>query len=71
MSRYRVVSGSESGHCCFVASIVDTKYPVIIHGKHYIKGDGEPAFEAVCECFNMQDAINIVHALNEKNLQVN
>lgn len=60
MSRYLVVEGSQSWHCCFDWTVVDTTQPVIIAGDHY-KGQ----FEAVCECFEQWQASEICEALNE------
>lgn len=54
-SRYRVVDGSASGHCCFEASVVDT------HAQHPIYKD-QPV--CVCECFEVEDAERIAKALN-------
>lgn len=59
MSRYQVVDGSQSCHCCFVATVVDTTNPVLIGGKHY-----ENHYEPVCECFDIEDARLIAKALN-------
>lgn len=58
--RYKVVDGSQSYHCCFVATVVDTTRPVIINGEQY-----EGQFEAVCECFEDEDAEKIAAALNK------
>ena len=54
MSRYMIVDGSGSGHCCFDATIVDTnrKHP------HYEQGHW------LCECFDLQDAELITETLN-------
>lgn len=60
MERYRVVNGSQSGHCCFDATVVDTSNPVIIGGEHF-----DNQYESVCECFNISDAEKICTALNE------
>lgn len=57
--RYKAVNGSQSAHCCFEATVVDTTKPVMIGGKHY-KGQ----FEPVCECFDSEDAERIVAAMN-------
>lgn len=54
-SRYRVVDGSVSGHCCFEASVVDTQVP------HPIYKD-QPGW--VCECFEVENAKHIAEALN-------
>lgn len=46
--RYKVVEGSESAHCCFEATVVDTQF----------------CNELVCECFDMESAQKIADALN-------
>lgn len=56
--RYRVVNQSESAHCCFEATVVDTSRP-----QNYVDGDRQ-TYEAVCECFEMADAELIATALN-------
>jgi len=58
-NRYKVVDGSQSCHCCFSETVVDTTKPVMIGGKHY-----ESQYEAVCECFDAADAKLICDALN-------
>lgn len=62
--RYKVIEGSQSAHCCFNATVVDVSKPNIIGGKQYVGATG-PQFEAVCECFEMTEAIRIAKALNE------
>ena len=57
--RYRVVDGSQSAHCCFDATVVDTTKPVMIGGEHY---NGQ--FEPICECFDVEDATHIAAAMN-------
>lgn len=55
--RYKVVEGSESGHCCFGATVVDTQ-------------TSNPSLfcdELVCECFDMESAQKIADALNAVN----
>ena len=53
--RYKAVKGSESGHCCFDATVVDTQTPHPLFAReHYY----------VCECFDMEDAQKIADALN-------
>jgi hypothetical protein len=59
MDRYKVVKGSQSAHCCFEATVVDTSRPVMIGGEHY-----EGQYEPICECFEERDAAVIVGALN-------
>lgn len=57
--RYKVVGGSQSAHCCFDATVVDTTRPMMIGGEHY-----QGQYEAVCECFELADAEQIAAALN-------
>ena len=53
--RYKVIEGSESGHCCFEATIVDTSKPHPVYaGKH----------EWVCECLSTTVAHHIASVLN-------
>lgn len=60
MERYKVVDGSQSMHCCFEATVVDTSRPVMIGGKHY-----NNEYESVCECFDVAEAESICSALNK------
>lgn len=57
--RYRVVEGSESAHCCFEWTVVDTEKPFHITGIGF-----ENRFEQVCESFSMENAVMICDALN-------
>lgn len=57
--QYIVVPGSQSAHCCFDFTVVDTARPVLIDGQHF-----ENRFESVCECFHEEDARLITAALN-------
>lgn len=57
--RYKVVEGSQSRHCCFDATVIDTSDPVIMHGQHY-----NNQYREVCECFDIEDAELICEALN-------
>ena len=59
--RFKVVDGSQSGHCCFKATVVDTTKPVMIRGVHF-----KNQFEVVCETFDFRDAIYVAKALNAK-----
>lgn len=59
MMRYKVVSGSQSAHCCFRFTVVDTTRPVMMRGQHY-----NDEFEPICECFEEADANQICAALN-------
>ncbi len=61
MNRYKVVPGSQSNHCCFEATVVDTTRPEMIGAVQY-----KDQFETVCECFYVAQANMICEALNEK-----
>jgi len=50
--RYKVMAGSQSAHCCFSCTIIDTSRP---------SGTGD---DSVCECFEEADAKLICDALN-------
>lgn len=50
--RYKIIEKSVSAHCCFDATVVDTKKP---------KG----MEQVVCECFSLEDATLVCEALNE------
>ena len=60
---YIVIPKSQSAHCCFEATVVDTNAPKVFNGVPYID-DGVPQYEAVCECFDIADAQRIANALN-------
>lgn len=55
--RFQVVPGSQSCHCCFEWTVVDTS-----KGRNAYEGD--PAFEALCECYEEADARRIAAGLN-------
>lgn len=59
--RYKIVDGSQSGHCCFEATVVDTTKPVMLNGEHY-----ENQYDPVCECLDLADAEMIAAALNRQ-----
>lgn len=54
--RYKLVEGSQSAHCCFAYTVVDTNKPEAL---------GELLYEQVCECFEKEEAELIVKALND------
>lgn len=58
-ARYRVVEGSQSCHCCFDATVVDTTRPIMVGGRHF-----NNEYKEVCECLDIEDAQTIVDALN-------
>jgi hypothetical protein len=55
--RYKIVQGSQSAHCCFGYTIVDTT--TVLTG---YKDD----YEEICECFELQQAELICDALNSR-----
>ncbi len=55
MERYKVIEGSQSCHCCFEWTVVDTS-----RSMEYT----ESGYPAVCECFDRADAEEICIALN-------
>ena len=57
--KYAIVNGSQSAHCCFDYTVVDTTRPYMIGGKQY---DGR--FESICECFDEEQAQLVCDALN-------
>lgn len=57
--RYKVIDDSQSGHCCFSATVVDTTR---IWRRD---DDGMPTFASVCESFDYEDAVQIADALNK------
>lgn len=63
--RYQIRQGSQSCHCCFDYTVVDTSKPDMVAGKQWMGSDGKtPQFESVCECFEEADAVAICEALN-------
>jgi hypothetical protein len=66
--RYKVVEGSQSAHCCFEATVIDTRRPTMIVGKQFVRKIGGvevPQFDSICECFEESDAELICNALNQ------
>lgn len=57
--RYKLVDKSQSAHCCFEATIVDTTKPYMIFGEQYLD-----RYEEVCESFSKDHAQLICDALN-------
>lgn len=57
--RYIVFEKSQSGHCCFQATVVDMLRP------EYNDSSGKLLwYNSVCECFEIDDANRIAAALN-------
>ena len=57
--RYKIVDESQSVHCCFTKTVVDTTRPVMIHGEHH-----DDKYEPMCECIDEEAAPVICDALN-------
>ena len=57
--KYAVVEGSQSAHCCFEWTVVDTSQPLGSSASY--EGD---RFMPVCECWEKDDAILIAASLN-------
>ena len=57
LPRYIVVEGSDTGHCCFEASVLDTAKCKSINAYR--------GFGRVCESFDIYDAIMIAESLNK------
>lgn len=55
--RYYVIEQSQSGHCCFEATVVDSHTPCTAY-------PAAGRYVQVCECFNVEDAYKISDALN-------
>lgn len=59
-ARYQVIPGSQSCHCCFDYTVIDTTRPSWFDER---PGRGQKYVE-VCECFEKEDADRIAAALN-------
>lgn len=58
--RFVAIEGSQSGHCCFEATVLDTH-------SETLRSENRPAlhFDAICECFSIEDAEFIANKLNK------
>lgn len=54
-SRYKILDGSDSGHCCFEYTVIDTSKP---------QSWDKDRYELVCETFTKEDAELICNCLN-------
>lgn len=62
MARYKVFPISQSAHCCFEATVVDSTKP-----KTYFDPDiNDFHHETICECFSIEDAQLVCDALNAR-----
>lgn len=59
MSKYKAVKGSESGHCCFKGSVINTEAPKTNENGHVY------GYEIVAETFEFLDSVNIAALLNK------
>lgn len=57
MPRYIVINESQSAHCCFEATVVDSHTP----RAGYASDD---KYSQICECFSVEEAQKIADALN-------
>jgi len=55
--RYKVLVGSQSGHCCFDYTVVDTLKPHPVYASQGL-------FGAICETFSEEEAHAVARALN-------
>lgn len=55
--RYKVLVGSQSGHCCFDYTVVDTLKPHPVYASQGL-------FDAICETFSEEEAHAVARALN-------
>lgn len=56
--RYQVMPWSESGHCCFGSTVVDTTSLEVLDTGYILVN------RIVCECFEHDDAVRIAEELN-------
>ena len=58
--RYLAVEGSNTGHCCFSASVIDLAEPHMVNGSRTRVN----FYATVCECFDEEAAHKIAALLN-------
>ena len=64
--KYEIRKGSQSAHCCFQYTVVDTTTPLLKStGEPILDSHGKPAFREICECFDREGAAQIRDALNQ------
>lgn len=63
-TRYIIHHHSQSGHCCFEYTVLDSTKPEMISDEHYRNTDGFLQYEAVCETFDLETATLVRDALN-------
>ena len=57
--RYKIIEGSQTGHCCFEYTVVDT-----LSIKSRGETEADIRYAEVCECFDRPSAVLICNALN-------
>lgn len=62
--RYQIAAGSETGHCCFAFTVVDTERPRSDTTGAPVAIGGRQCYEPVCECFEESDAKHVCASLN-------
>lgn len=60
--RYIIIEGSQSGHCCFDFTVIDTESGFKIYPQH--GGERIVWNSPICETFNRKDAELVCDALN-------
>jgi hypothetical protein len=60
VSRFVVLKESQSGHCCFDYTVVDTDRPDLTFATVL----PQPRYEALCETFDREQADAIAAAMN-------
>ena len=63
--RYKVINESESAHCCFKATVIDTDQKILDGDGNHMLSDGRFKYESVCETFSIEDAELICSSLNK------
>lgn len=62
--RFIIFKGSGSHHCCFEYTVMDTTKPVMLDGEQ-VERNGVKLYDAVCECYLLEDAVIVCDALNK------
>ena len=61
---YKVIKGSQTAHCCFKATVIDTTAHQLDGDVNHMIIGGEEQYEPVCETFSIEEADLICLALN-------
>jgi len=69
-ARYQVLKGSQSGHCCFSFSVIDTERAAPVPNLPDFHM-GEPrVYLTVCECTEENEARLICEAMNHSHVKI-